>query len=43
MVTPEGRVILVKPLQPEKAEELISVRPEGRVKLVKPLQDLKAE
>ena len=34
----EGRVKLVKPLQPEKAFQSIEVIPEGRDKLVKPLQ-----
>ena len=35
---PVGRVILVKPLKPEKALQPIQVTLKGMVKLVKPLQ-----
>lgn len=38
LVIPLGRVKLVKPLQPLKADTPILVIPEGRAKLVKPLQ-----
>ena len=40
-VTPEGIVMLVNPLQPEKTSLPIEVTLEGRVKLVKPLQSRK--
>jgi len=42
LVTPDGMVMLVKPLQPQKALFSIEANPPGSVRPVRPLQDKNA-